>query len=262
MKRTYVTAISTDDYLPGVLALEKNIRETCSFPLLVILPGDLKDETYAELHRRNISFMKVDDIETPGELLQATKEHAWFAHWANSLIKLRIFDLVEYGKIVFVDCDMMLMDCVDEVFELPDMSAVIGGKSYPGNEHFVDLNSGFMVVTPAEGKSKSIAAIIPEVAAEKKIFGDQDVFQAYFADWKHKTELHMPGGYNVWFTHYQYYLENEFVKIVHFVGKKKPWMMNSYDISREYIKCVFKKNIKGISVLRKYRKLLKEVNYK
>ena len=260
MKQTYVTAISTDDYLPGVLALAKNVSETCRHPLVVMTSRSLREGTYAELSRRNIPYVQVDDIEPPYELLQATLEDAWFSHWAKSFLKLRIFDLVEFDKIVFIDCDMILMDSVDEVFELPDMSATVGGKSFPGHGHLVDLNSGFLVISPREGLSESIIATIPEVAANKGVFGDQDVMQEYFSDWKNNKELLLPGGYNVWFSHYQFYLKNEFVKVVHFIGKKKPWMMNTYDILREYLKCLVKGNAKGITVLRRYRKLLKEVS--
>ena len=260
MKQAYVTVISTDDYLPGVLALAKNVSETCKHPLVVMASRSLGEGTYAELNRRNIPYVQVDDVDPPYELMQATLEDAWFSHWAKSFLKLRIFDLVEFDKIVFIDCDMMLMDSVDEVFGLPDMSATVGGKSFPGHGHLVDLNSGLMVIVPSEGLSESIIATIPEVAANKGVFGDQDVMQAYFSDWKQKKELLLPGGYNVWFSHYQFYLENEFVKVVHFIGKKKPWMMNTYDILREYIKCLVKGNAKGIAVLRRYRKLLKEAS--
>ena len=259
MKKAYVTAISTDSYLPGVLALDKNIRDTCKYPLVVLVPHDLSEESYEKMRRLNIKFVQADHIETPKELMRATEEHDWFAHWAKSLFKLRIFDLVEYDKIVFVDCDMMLMESVDEVFDLPDISATIGAKDYPGNEHFEDLSSGFMVIEPKKGLSDNMALLIPEVAAKKNIFGDQDIMQAYFTDWKEKKELVLPDKYNVWFPHYQFYAKRERVKGVHFLGRKKPWMMNNCDVLREYLRCLFKGNRKGIAVLRKYRKLLKEV---
>ena len=258
MKRAYVTAISTDSYLPGVLALYKNIHMLSSYPLIVLLPDHLNEKTYGELRRRGIPFIIADDVNTPSEMLSATEEHAWFSHWAKSLFKLRVFDLCEYEKIVYIDCDMMFIESIDEAFDFPDMSATIGGQLYPGNEQFVDLSSGFMVITPRKGLSDSIAALIPDVVKTKKIFGDQDVLQAFFSDWKQHNELHLPGGYNVWFPHYQYYLENEFVKGVHFLGKKKPWMMNIFDIMAEYFKCALKGNIKGIPIFTSYIKLLKE----
>ena len=260
MNRSYVTVISTDDYLPGVLALAKNIRDTCRYPLLVITSNDLSKATYEKLKKHDIKFIQKEDINISTELLRATQNNAWFSHWANSFLKLRIFDLTDYDKIVFIDCDMMLLESVDEVFEAPDMSATIGGQSYPGNEHLVDLNSGFIVIIPREGLSEQIAALIPEVAEKKVVFGDQDVIQAYFTDWQKHSELLLPGGYNVWFSHYQFYLEHEFVKVVHFIGRKKPWMMNCRDLIKDYIKCLVRGNTKGIAILNKYRKILKEVS--
>ena len=259
MNQTYVTVLSTDDYLPGVLALARNIGETCSFPLLVLASRALSEGTIEEMRRRDIPFVRADDIEAPEGTLRATQEHSWYKHWASSLFKLRIFDLVEYDKIVFVDCDIMLLDTVDEVFDFPDMSAVIAGGAYPGNEGWVDLNSGFMAIVPREGLSKKIAALIPDVAAQKAIFGDQDLIQAYFTNWRQDQELHMPGGYNVYFDHYQFYLERGPVKAVHFIGRRKPWMMNAYYIAREYLKCLLKGNRKGIPVLRRYLRLVSDV---
>jgi len=259
VKKTYVTAISTDSYLPGALALDKNIRDICGYPLIVLVPPDLSPESYDKMRRRNINFVIARHIQVPKEILRATEEHIWFAHWAKSLFKLRIFDLTDYDKIVFVDCDMMLMESVDDAFDLPHMSATIGGKSYPGGEHWVDFSSGFMVIQPQEGLSDSIAELIPQVAKEKPIFGDQDVMQAYFKDWPQKKELLIPEAYNVWYPHYQFYARKAPVKGVHFLGKKKPWMMSNYDILKEYAKCLLKGNAKGIPVLRKYLMILDEV---
>jgi len=256
-KQVYVTVLSTDDYLPGVLALNKSINELCSFPLLVLTSGTLGNETYEHLERRKIRFVRVDDVEVPDDLVQATKDHAWYSHWVKSFLKLRVFDLPGYDKIVAIDCDMMLMESIDEVFALPDMSAVIAGRSYPGNERWVDLNSGLMVIVPREGLSEQIAGVIPEVNATKSVFGDQDLIQAFFSGWRDNAELHMPEGYNVHFSHYGHYHGAETVKVVHFVGRDKPWMMSITDICRQYVKCFAKGNIAGIPVLRKYLKLLR-----
>ena len=260
MKKTYVTVLSSDNYLPGVLALTRNIGEFCRFPLLVLASQDLSAGTYAQLDRRKIPYVHAADIDVPEELLAATQEHSWYRHWAKSLFKLRIFDLVEYDKIVFVDCDMMLLDSVDEVFDFPDVSAVIAGGDYPGNEGWVDLNSGFLAIVPREGLSERIAALIPQVAAEKAIFGDQDLMQAYFTGWRDNTALHMDGGYNVYFEHYQFYLKKGPVKVVHFIGRRKPWMMGAHYIMRETAKCLLKGNQKGIPILRRYLRLLKEAS--
>ena len=260
MKLSYVTVLSSDNYLPGVLALDINVREKCSYPLLVVTPKDLLAQTYAELECRNISYIQSDDIPAPAEALRATTEHAWYRHWVKSLFKLRIYDLIEYEKIVFIDCDMMLLESIDGAFDYPDGSAVVAGAEYPGNAHWVDLNSGFMVITPKAGLSADITALIPDVAQKKPIFGDQDLIQAFFFDWKHNNALHMPGGYNVYFDHYQFYKYIGNIKTVHFIGNKKPWMMGFFARCKVYLKCLLKKNIKGIPIFIAYRKLLREAS--
>jgi len=138
------------------------------------------------------------------------------------------------------------------------MSAVVAGGDYPGNEGWLDLSSGFMVIVPREGLSERIAALVPDVAAKKQVFGDQDLIQAYFADWRQDMGLHLAGGYNVYFDHYQFYLERGPVKAVHFIGRRKPWTMNAYHIARECVKCLVKGNREGIPVLRRYLRLVRD----
>jgi len=260
MKLSYVTVLSSDNYLPGVLALDKNVREKCFYPLLVVTPKNLDPNTYAELERRGISYIQADDIAAPAEALRATTEHAWYRHWVKSFFKLRVYDLTQYDKIVFIDCDMMLLTSIDDAFDYPDGAAVVAGAEFPGSAHWVELNSGLMVITPKAGLSTRIAALIPDVARKKTIFGDQDLIQAFFSDWKNNNTLHMPGGYNVYFEHYQFYKNIGSVKAVHFIGNKKPWMMGFFALCKVYAKCLLKKNIKGIPIFIAYRKLLREAS--
>lgn len=41
-----------------------------------------------------------------------------------------------------------MRDNIDELFDKPNMSAVVAGKSFPGNESWEELNSGVMVIEP------------------------------------------------------------------------------------------------------------------
>lgn len=258
MEEVFLTTISTNNYLAGVLLLARYIKQYCSHRLVVLAKEGLADETYAAIQQAGAELITAPDMQGP-QLCPEEIHGSIYSHWANTLFKLNIFSLVQFKKIVFVDSDMMLLGSLDELFECPDVSAVIAGKSYPGNEGFKDLNSGLMVLVPQQGLADAICGVAPRVAASKKFFGDQDVLSEYYTNWPQQDALHLPECYNVFFRHYQYYQKRGKVKVVHFIGKVKPWMMTPGQTVAECVKCLFKGNAKGIPLLLQYQKDAKAV---
>ena len=253
----FVTTLNTDNYLPGVIVLDKTIRDTCSHRLFVLVSHDLKESTYEALRRRSIAFGYADNVVVNPELFADTADI--YSHWKNTLFKLRIFELTQFSKIVFIDGDIMVLGSIDDLFDRPDMSAVIAGRSYPGNEHWYDLNSGVLVIEPCEGIIGKLIDTIPVVSAAKNNFGDQDILSAYFSDWPQDKNLHLPEGYNVFFDHYHHYIKHGEVKGLHFIGKIKPWMLSRHQVFVTYLRCFLKGNASAISVLKRYLRYVREV---
>lgn len=172
-------------------------------------------------------------IEAPQEIQSKNK---LFPHWNNTFDKFNIFEL----------------------FDKPNMSGVVAGKSFPGNKYWKELNSGVMVVEPEKGIKKEIIDKMIEMGQkkvtlkrthkkqeEKRFFsnisiiklkdkickrfqriGDQDVLEEFF-DWKNKPELHLGEEFNV-FAYYSDYYKNKLgmnPKCYHFIGSKKPWSL-------------------------------------
>lgn len=257
MDEVFVTTLNTDHYLPGVLALHRSIRETCVHPLVALVSEGLSAETYETLRRNNIPFYTEPDLALP-EQYAGCAEDPLYGHWIKTIFKLRVFEQVRFRKLVYVDSDMMVMESIDDLFEREDLSAAVAGKSYPGNERFRDLNSGIMVVSPSSGLLERLMAVVPEVARAKQHFGDQDVIGACFPEWPDQEWRHLPETYNVFFRHYQYYAKDGPVKVVHFIGKVKPWMMSGGAAFVECLKCLVTGNRKGIPIFLRYRKYVKE----
>jgi glycogenin len=254
----FLTTLNTDNYLTGVLVLAKNIKELCSHKLTVLVSEDLKEETYQVLKKLGIPYLVMENSRIPEGIAQASGEKSYFGHWINTLFKLKIFELTQYKKIVYVDSDMMVQESLDELFNREDMSAVIAGRSYPGNEAFKEINSGIFVFRPKEGLYKELMNLIPVVAGKKQYFGDQDILAEYYKEWKYQKNLHLPEEYNVFFQYYDYYSKHSSVKVVHFIGKVKPWMMSGGQAMMEYMKCIVKGNYHGLSIMKKYRRYIKE----
>ena len=149
-----------------------------------------------------------------------------------------IFGLTQFEKIVFLDSDIYILHSLDHLFEMPHMSAMIAGKSYPGNEDWVDLTSGIMTIVPEEGLVQKLTQVIPQVLAEKGSCGDQDILQAYYTNWVNQPELNMGEKYGIIAGYASYYEKTlgykytnvvddpKSVAIMHYAGEKKPWMQH------------------------------------
>jgi len=258
-REAFVTALITDDYLPGVLALEKSLRETCSHSLFVLASRNLDVSTYASMRRCGITYDVADDISVDTEVF--AKIDDIYSHWKNTLFKFRVFELIQFDKIVFIDSDIMIIEAIDDLFDWPDMSATIAGGSYPGNESWQNLCSGLFVAEPRIGIVEKLISFVPAVSKKNQNFGDQDVLMDYFSDWAQNESLHLPASYNVFFDHYHYYIKNGGVKALHFIGKEKPWMIPMWKVPLVYLRCAIKGNASAIRLLMRYRKSLKAVRW-
>lgn len=263
-KNAYATILSTDSYLSGVLALFESIKRTNTkiSDFVVIVNQGIKEETINRLKENGIIVKIMPKIEAPQEIKCKNK---LFPHWNNTFDKFNIFNLIEYEKVVYLDSDIYVSENIDELFEKPNMSAVIAGKSYPFNKHWNELNSGVMVIEPKEGIREDLIKHMekmskrkrrlkkPSKQKHKKFFsnisllkikdkickhiqgiGDQDVLEDFF-DWKSNPQLHLNEQYNVFSNYADYYKKNLGVnpKCYHFIGAKKPWSLTPKELSQK-----------------------------
>ena len=262
-KYAYATILSTDSYLPGVLALYESIKKTNTkvSDFVVIVNQDVKKETINRLVQNGILVKTMPKVNVPKEIMARNK---FVPHWNNTFDKFNIFNLTDYDKVVYLDSDIYVAENIDELFQKINMSAVISGKSYPGNKHWNKLNSGVMVIEPREGirerlidkmnymskrkkklkkshkkgKEKYFSKIQllelkDRISESFKGIGDQDVFEEYF-DWKNKPELHLDESFNVFASYSDYYKDKLGIntKCYHFIGAKKPWSLTPKEITQ------------------------------
>lgn len=273
-KNAYTTILSTDSYLPGVLALFDSLRKTNTqiSDFVVIINQEIKPETINRLKESGIIVKIMPKIEAPQEIKLKNK---LFPHWNNTFDKFNVFGLTEYDKVVYLDSDIYVAENIDELFEKNNMSAVIAGKSYPFNKHWNELNSGVMVIEPREGIREKLINHMYEMSKKKRVLrkphkqepkkffsnisllklkdkicksvqgiGDQDVLEDFF-DWKNKPQLHLDEQYNV-FSNYADYYKNDLginPKCYHFIGSKKPWSLTPKELEKQRTSLKGKKNV-------------------
>ncbi|XP_037818912.1 glycogenin-1 isoform X2 [Lucilia sericata] len=137
--------------------------------------------------------------------------------------KLHCWRLVQFEKCVFLDSDTLVLQNCDELFEREEFSAA-PDVSWPDC-----FNSGVFVYKPSQETFDKIV----EFGLKNGSFdgGDQGLLNQYFADWATSDlKKRLPFLYNV--TAYASYCYlpafkqfRDKIKILHFAGKMKPWLI-------------------------------------
>ena len=106
----YLTVLSSDSYLLGVLALYKSLFETkTNYPFYVAITDGLSKESVDVLKNNNINLIKLDEkIDMPEKIKNKNCKFG-YSQWNNTLQKLGIFQLEQFNKIVYIDSDMMIL---------------------------------------------------------------------------------------------------------------------------------------------------------
>lgn len=273
--RAYVTLLSNRNYLEGVLVLNETLKQVQSkYPFYCLLSLGVEEEVISVLEKKGIRYIRLDKKVFDGVVSSNSKQADWdYSNWNYTFDKLQIWGLVQFEKMVFLDSDMIVTNNIDHLFDCKPFTASLAGVLFPTNHDIHILNSGLMVVEPSKEIEEEMIQIakvmIPEMQAKNLPLGDQDVINAYFPDWFEHKDLILDDGYNLYAHYLQSYMRHERyaidekgkrkINVIHFVGKEKPWMMNSCS---RFIKMCFRMfpNVYYMIACWKYLKILKKVS--
>jgi glycogenin len=233
--RSYVTILTTPDYLPGVAVLSASLRRVRSrHPLYALVTDDLDARASERAKRCCSGVIRVPAVPNP---VRAET----YRHWNYTYSKLQIFGLTQFEKLVFLDADMLVCTNIDDLFERPHLSAVNAGGRLPELEHWVGLNSGLLVLAPDADQHREMLSQVGRLATTDH--GDQTFLHAFFPDWPKREELHLDHGCNMFVSHMDRYAtlfgyrmptreevtagptwdDARVFRVIHFVGGLKPW---------------------------------------
>lgn len=261
--RAFVTLLSNDSYLKGVVALKRALHAVSSkYPLFCVLSTSVDNGCKKCLEEQGIQCIRLNQssVDLPNQ------DGDNFSHWSYTFDKLQIWGLQQFEKIVFLDSDMLILRNIDGLFDCKPFSAVPAGYSSCLREDWLYLNSGLMVIEPDVEVLNSLLLMAPKVIQEFRergdSVGDQDVIKRFCVDWNKKTELHLDEGYNLFADYLTYYIKEwgyswsgkngKPIYVVHFIGKMKPWMKKSF---RNWC-WIIKTSIVNPYYLKAYRKYL------
>uniref|UniRef100_A0A915M9T6 glycogenin glucosyltransferase n=1 Tax=Meloidogyne javanica TaxID=6303 RepID=A0A915M9T6_MELJA len=218
----WVTLATNDGYAVGALVLAHSLRNVGTTHKLHVLYT-----SGVSFNLRN-KLEEVFDNSTEVNVLDSGDEANLALIGRPDLgvtfTKLHCWRLTQYNKCVFLDADTFVVKNCDELFDRPEFSAApdIGWPDI--------FNTGVFVYVPSLETYNNLL----QFAVTHGSFdgGDQGLLNAYFSGWREWDASHrLPFTYNVTTSAIFAYAAavKRFapqVKIVHFLGKQKPWLVH------------------------------------
>ncbi|MFC7292968.1 alpha-2,3-sialyltransferase [Hirschia litorea] len=211
-EKAYVTFVDGDYYF-GAWALARSLAEFSDKTLYVM-------HTTPTLARRfdahpNIRTIQVSPLNNPNRRMDSER-------FKNTYTKLRVFECFQnYKKICFIDADTIVLNYIDDVFNVEGFGACPDWGLERNDKNF---NSGLFVFSPSKSLCDKVMTGVSTVTSSDG--GDQGMLNELITDWvplhpKYNTLKRVRENYPLHFN-----LSN--IHVLHYVGDK-PWRMLESD---------------------------------
>ncbi|KAK9691717.1 hypothetical protein RND81_09G214200 [Saponaria officinalis] len=162
-KEAYVTLLYGDEFVLGVRVLGKSIRDSGSKNDMVVLVSDgVSDFAISLLQADGWIVEMISLLENPN---QVRPTRFWGVY-----TKLKIFNMTNYKKVVYLDADTIVIQNIDDLFKC--------GKFCANLKHSERLNSGVLVVEPSEALFNDMVKKIKTLPSYTG--GDQGFLNSYY----------------------------------------------------------------------------------
>ncbi|TNY20463.1 glycosyl transferase [Rhodotorula diobovata] len=127
-RRAWVTLLTNDRYLPGLLVLDHTMKQVgTKYPLVVLTTPSFPDERLALLQALGMRTKRIELLEPRGEMMLIAER------FKDTWSKLQAFALTEYERVVLLDCDMSVLSPIDSLLSddslLPSPSWIAAAHS-------------------------------------------------------------------------------------------------------------------------------------
>ncbi|CAK7340482.1 unnamed protein product [Dovyalis caffra] len=263
----YVTFLAGNgDYWKGVVGLAKGLRKAQSkYPLLVAILPDVPEEHRRILVSQGCIVREIEPVHPP----ENRDTHFAMAYYVINYSKLRIWEFVEYSKLIYLDGDIQVFDNIDHLFDMPD------GYFYAARDCFCEktwsnspqykigycqqcpdkvkwpaemgpkpplyFNAGMFVYEPNLSTYHDLLETLK--VTPPTLFAEQDFLNMFFRD----VYKPIPSDYNLVLALLWRHPENinlDKVKVVHYCAAgSKPWRYTGEEknMDREDIKMLVQK---------------------
>lgn len=230
-RRAYVTLVTSADYAIGAAALVRSLRLSQTEGAIVVLHteavGAASLAPLAALGARLSPAALLNTSDGFNERHARSALHAAapftkgekpaFHTPLDNFVKLRLWQLTEYERCIFLDADTLVLKNIDRLFEFPEFAAAPNVYERLGDFH--RLNSGVFTARPAAATFAAMCARLDRPDAFWRRT-DQTFLELFFPDWH---------GLPVFFNMLQYVWLNlpelwdwKAISVLHF-QYEKPW---------------------------------------
>ncbi|XP_076931815.1 putative UDP-glucuronate:xylan alpha-glucuronosyltransferase 5 [Bidens hawaiensis] len=176
-REAYVTVLhSSETYVCGAIALAQSILQTNSTKDLILLADDsISPKSIRGLKAAGWKIKLIERIRSPHAKKNAYNEYNYS--------KLRIWQLIKYDKVMFIDADLIVLNNLDKFFSYPQLSAA-------GNDRYM-FNSGLVLIEPSQCMFNTLMENIFTFGSYNG--GDQGFLNEAFTWWHrfHSTVNHL-----------------------------------------------------------------------
>ncbi|KAG7969447.1 hypothetical protein I3843_07G031600 [Carya illinoinensis] len=264
--RAYVTFLAGNgEYVKGVVGLAKGLRKVKSkYPLVVAILPDVPGEHREILVSQGCIVKEIEPVYPPENQTQFAR-----AYYVINYSKLRIWEFVEYSKMIYLDGDIQVFENIDHLFDLPDnyFYAVMDCFCSKTWSHSPQYKVGYCQQCPDRVKwpvalgpkpalyfNAGMFVYEPNLSTYHDLlktlktnpptpFAEQDFLNIFFRD----VYKPIPPVYNLVIAMVWWHPENiqlDKVKVVHYcASESKPWRYTGEEqnMDREDIKMLVKK---------------------
>lgn len=191
----YATLVTNSDYALGALALARSLRAVQSaWPLLVLTTSSADaDQGLADLEAAGAQIVPVASLSLSAEFNERhsrKSQHArspftkgtkpLFHDPLDNFCKLRLWQLSNYERILFLDADTIVVKNIDRLFGYPEFCAAPNLYETLNDMH--RLNSGVFVAEPNNQTFDAMIAALDSPAAYWPRT-DQTFLESWFPNW-------------------------------------------------------------------------------
>lgn len=209
-RHAFVTLVTNADYAMGATALARSIRMTGTQADIVVLhTGGVDGHALAPLAEFGSRLVATEllplsdafndrharkNIHSAAPFTKGRKPD--FHSPLDNFCKLRLWQLTDYERCIFIDADALVLKNIDRYFGYPEFSAA--PNVYESLADFQRLNSGVFVATPC---LRTFDAMLAQLDTPDAFWPrtDQTFLQNFFPDW-HGLPVTMNMLQYVWFN--------------------------------------------------------------
>ncbi|RST88042.1 glycosyl transferase [Aquibium carbonis] len=230
-RHAFVTLVTNVDYARGAAALIRSLKRAGTKAEVVVLhTGGVAASQLSPLKALGARLVASELLPTSdafNERHARAKLHADapfirgrkpdFHTPLDNFAKLRLWELEEYDRVVFLDADTIVLRSIDRLFGYPEFSAA--PNVYESLSDFHRLNSGVFVAQPSRATFDAMLARLdaPDAFWRRT---DQTFLETFFPDW-HGLPVFDNMLQYVWFNLPELW-DWASVRVIHY-QYEKPW---------------------------------------